>query len=122
MNEDRIEGTAKKVGGGVQETVGNITGDEALEAKGLLNQASGLVQDGYGKVRDKVRVKVKDIIDEAPTTAKTALDTSRDYYQRGSAAVTRSMGDNGALALLAAGAAGAALSWLLFRRRGASDE
>ncbi|HEY0271455.1 MAG TPA: CsbD family protein [Sphingomonas sp.] len=118
MNEDRIEGTAKKVVGAVQETVGDVTGDEALQGKGLLNQAGGVVQDSYGKVRDKV----KDIIDDAPATAKTALDTSRDYYQRGSAAVTRTMGDNGALALLAAGAAGAALSWLIFGRRGGASK
>jgi hypothetical protein len=65
---------------------------------------------------------VKDIIDDAPATAKTAIDTSRDYYQRGSAAVTRTMGDNGALALLAAGVAGAAISWFIFGRGGSSKE
>jgi uncharacterized protein YjbJ (UPF0337 family) len=119
MNKDQIEGTAKKVVGGVQETVGDVIGDDTLQGKGLINQASGIVQDGYGKVREKV----KDIIDDAPVTARSAVDTGRDYYQRGSAAVTRTMGDNGALMLLAAGVAGAALSWLLFRRRsGASDE
>jgi uncharacterized protein YjbJ (UPF0337 family) len=118
VNEDRIEGTAKKLVGGVQETVGDVTGDETLQGKGLLNQAGGIVQDGYGKVRDKV----KDIIDDAPSTAKTAVDTGRDYYQRGSAAVTRTMGDNGALALLAAGVAGAAISWFLFGRRGGSSK
>ncbi len=59
---------------------------------------------------------------DAPATAKTAIDTGRDYYQRGSVAVTRTMGDNGALALLAAGAAGAALSWFLFSRRGTPRE
>jgi uncharacterized protein YjbJ (UPF0337 family) len=116
MNEDQIEGTAKKVVGSVQETVGDITGDEALQGKGLLNQASGIVQDGYGKIREKV----KDIVDDAPATAKAAMDSSRDYYQRGSAAVTRTMGDNGALALLAAGLAGAAISWALFGRKGKS--
>ena len=118
MNEDKIEGTAKKVVGQVQETVGDLTGDDSLQGKGLLNQAGGIVQDGYGKVRDKV----KDIIDDAPASAKTAIDTSRDYYQRGSAAVTQSLGDNGTLALLAAGVAGAVISWFLFGRRGSAKE
>lgn len=118
MNEDRIEGTAKKLVGGAQEAIGDAIGNDRLEAKGLLNQATGVVQDGYGKVRDKVL----DIIDDAPATARDAVDTGRDYYQRGAAAVTRTMGDNTALALLAAGAAGAALSWLMFRRRGAPKE
>jgi LPXTG-motif cell wall-anchored protein len=113
MNEDRIEGTAKKVVGAVQEAAGTVTNDPQVEAKGRLNQTVGTVQDGYGKVRDKVR----DLLDEAPATARDAVDTGRDYYRRGSVAVARTMGDNTALALLAAGAAGAALGWLMFSRR-----
>jgi uncharacterized protein YjbJ (UPF0337 family) len=114
MNEDRIEGTVKKVGGTVQELAGKATNDRELEAKGYLNQALGTVQDGYGKVRDRV----KDIIDDAPETARGAIDTGRDYYRRGSAAVARTAGDNTAMILLAAGVAGAALGWLALSRRG----
>ena len=113
MNEDRIEGAAKKAVGKAQETIGEFAANDQLEAKGRLNQAVGTVQEGYGKVRDKVR----DLIDEAPTAARDAVDTGRDYYRRGTAAVTRTMGDNTGLVLLAAGAAGAALGWLVFNRR-----
>jgi uncharacterized protein YjbJ (UPF0337 family) len=110
MNEDRIEGTAKKVVGSAQEAIGDVAGSEKLEGKGLINQATGTLQDGYGKVREKVR----DLIDEAPATAREAVDTGRDLYARGAAAVTRTAGDNTALAVLAAGVAGAALSWFLW--------
>ncbi len=113
MNDDEIKGTVKKVGGTVQEVAGKVTGDEQLEGKGYLNQAVGTVQDGYGKVREKV----KDLIDDATPVAKDAIDTGREYYRRGTAAVTRTMGDNTALVLLAAGAAGAALGWLAFSKR-----
>jgi uncharacterized protein YjbJ (UPF0337 family) len=113
MNEDRIKGTAKKAVGKAQAKIGEVVANDQLEAKGRINQAVGTVQEGYGKVRDKVR----DLIDEAPTTARDAVDTGRDYYRRGSAAVTRTMGDNTGLVLLAAGAAGAALGWLMFNRR-----
>ena len=118
MNEDRIEGTAKKVIGSAQETIGNVAANDRLEAKGLLNQATGVVQERYGKVREKVR----DIIEDVPGAAREAVDTGRDYYQRGAVAVTRTMGDNTALTLLAAGVAGAALSWLIFRRRDSKSE
>jgi uncharacterized protein YjbJ (UPF0337 family) len=114
MNEDRIEGTARKVVGTAQEVAGKVANDEALEGKGYLNQAAGTLQDGYGKVRGKV----KDLIDDAPTVARGAVDTGRDYVRRGSAAITRTAGDNTALVLMAAGIAGAALGWFALSRRG----
>ena len=114
MNEDRIEGTTRKVAGTVQEVAGKVANDEKLEGRGYLNQAAGTLQDGYGKVRGKV----KDLIDEAPAAARDAVDTGRDYVRRGSAAITRTAGDNSALVLLAAGVAGAALGWFAFSRRG----
>ena len=114
MNEDEIEGTATKPGGSVQEAAGKPTGDERLEARGYLDQALGAVQDGYGKVREKVR----DLIEDAPASAREAIDTGRDYARRGSVAVARTAGDNTALVLLAAGAIGAAIGWLAWSRRG----
>ncbi|WBO24037.1 CsbD family protein [Sphingomonas abietis] len=116
MNEDEIKGTAKKLVGTGQEVVGKVANDEQLEGKGYLNQAVGTVQDGYGKVREKV----KDLIEEAAPTAKGAIDTGRDYVRRGSAAVARTTGDNTALVLLAAGVAGAALGWFALNRKGAA--
>ncbi len=113
MNKDQIEGAAKKTAGAAQENIGEFATNDRLEAKGRINQAVGTVQDGYGKVREKVR----DLIEDAPTAARGAVDTGRDYYRRGTAAVTRTMGDNTGLVLLAAGAAGAALGWLVFSRR-----
>jgi len=113
MNKDRIKGTAKQAEGAVLEKIGEIGGDSQLEARGRIDQAVGTVQEGYGKVRGKVR----GLIEEAPAAARDAVDTGRDYYRRGTAAVTRTMGDNTALVLLAAGAAGAALGWLAFSRR-----
>ena len=55
MDEDRIEGTARNVGGKVQEGVGRITGDEHTRAEGLANQAVGTGQDLYGEAADTAR-------------------------------------------------------------------
>lgn len=113
MNEDEIKGAANKVVGTGQEVIGKAVNDQQLEGKGYLNQALGAVQDGYGKVRDKV----KDIVDDAPATARGAIDTSRDYARRGSVTIARATGDNNVLvAAVAAGIAGLALGWFAWSR------
>ena len=52
MNEDRIAGTARNLGGKVQEGFGRATGDTQTQAEGLANQVSGAAQDLYGRARD----------------------------------------------------------------------
>jgi uncharacterized protein YjbJ (UPF0337 family) len=52
MNEDWMTGTAKNLGGKVQEGFGKVTGDKKTEADGLLNQAEGAVQDLYGQAKE----------------------------------------------------------------------
>jgi uncharacterized protein YjbJ (UPF0337 family) len=52
MNEDRIAGTARNLGGKVQEGYGRVTGDAQSQAEGLMNQAAGAAQDLYGQAKD----------------------------------------------------------------------
>ena len=55
MDEDRIAGTARKLGGKVQEEVGRFTGDTQTQIKGMANQAAGSAQDLYGQAADAAR-------------------------------------------------------------------
>jgi uncharacterized protein YjbJ (UPF0337 family) len=55
MDEDRIAGTARKLGGKVQEDVGRLTGDTQTQLKGMANQAAGAAQDLYGQAADTAR-------------------------------------------------------------------
>jgi uncharacterized protein YjbJ (UPF0337 family) len=55
MDENRIEGTARNVGGKVQEGVSRVTGDARTRAEGLANQAAGTAQDLYGQAADTAR-------------------------------------------------------------------
>ena len=55
MDENRVEGTARKVGGRAQEGVGRLTGDAGARAEGLANQAAGTAQDLYGQAADTAR-------------------------------------------------------------------
>lgn len=55
MDENRVEGTTRDVGGKMQEGVGRMTGDARLHAEGVANQAVGTAQDLYGQAADTAR-------------------------------------------------------------------
>ncbi len=52
MDENRIAGTARNVGGKVEEGIGRVTGDTKMRTEGLVNQAAGAARDLYGQARD----------------------------------------------------------------------
>ena len=52
MDEDRISGTARNLGGKVEEGVGRATGDAKTQIQGKLDQAAGTAQDLYGQAAD----------------------------------------------------------------------
>jgi uncharacterized protein YjbJ (UPF0337 family) len=55
MDENRLEGTARNLGGKIQEGVCRATGDTKAKTEGLLNQAAGTAQDVYGQTADVAR-------------------------------------------------------------------
>jgi uncharacterized protein YjbJ (UPF0337 family) len=55
MDENRLEGTARNLGGKVQEDVGSATGDVTTQAEGMANQEAGAAQDAYGRAADATR-------------------------------------------------------------------
>jgi uncharacterized protein YjbJ (UPF0337 family) len=54
MNDDRIEGAAKNIGGKIKEGAGKLFGDGKMEAEGKAEQVEGRVQNTVGGVRDTV--------------------------------------------------------------------
>jgi uncharacterized protein YjbJ (UPF0337 family) len=74
MNEDRVIGTARNLGGKVQEGVGRVTGDTKSQVEGLVNQAAGAAQDLYGRVKDGAS-------DAAQAVRESAMD-AEDYVRR----------------------------------------
>jgi uncharacterized protein YjbJ (UPF0337 family) len=52
MNEDRIYGTAKNLGGKAEEGFGRVTGDVKSQVQGAAKQAEGAMQDLYGQAKD----------------------------------------------------------------------
>jgi uncharacterized protein YjbJ (UPF0337 family) len=55
MDENRIEGTARNLGGKAQEGLSKVTGNARAQAEGLANQAAGAAQDLYGQAADTAR-------------------------------------------------------------------
>jgi len=52
VNEDRLMGTAKNVGGQVEQAAGRATGDLRSQLQGKASQVEGAVQDLYGQAKD----------------------------------------------------------------------
>jgi uncharacterized protein YjbJ (UPF0337 family) len=52
MDENRIAGTAKNIGGKIEEGAGAVIGDRRTQLQGKLDQASGAAQDLYGQAAD----------------------------------------------------------------------
>lgn len=49
MNDDRISGTAKNIGGKLEEGFGRVAGDPKTLAEGIAKQVSGAAQDVFGQ-------------------------------------------------------------------------
>jgi uncharacterized protein YjbJ (UPF0337 family) len=52
MDEDRVTGTAKHVGGKVEEDFGRIATDTQAQIKRHAKQAAGAAEDHYGQATD----------------------------------------------------------------------
>jgi uncharacterized protein YjbJ (UPF0337 family) len=73
MNEDRVMGTARNLGGQAQEGFGRVTGDAKTQAEGVLNQAAGAAQDLYGQAKDHMS--------EAAEAVRQGAVTAEDYVR-----------------------------------------
>ena len=58
MDDDRVKGAAKNIGGKVKEGVGKATGDTKLRREGQVDQVKGRVQNAVGGVKDEAREKL----------------------------------------------------------------
>jgi uncharacterized protein YjbJ (UPF0337 family) len=55
MDQDRIEGSAKTLGGRMKEFLGRMFGDTKLRAEGKMDQAEGRIQNTVGGLKDSLR-------------------------------------------------------------------
>jgi uncharacterized protein YjbJ (UPF0337 family) len=55
MNKDQVKGTAEKVKGNVNETIGRATGDRKQEVKGDVQQTAGQARKNLGDAKETVK-------------------------------------------------------------------
>ena len=54
MNKDEIDGRAEQLKGKVKKAVGDLTDNKRLHDEGVVDEAAGDVQEGFGRGRRKV--------------------------------------------------------------------
>ena len=94
MDEHRATGTAKHLGGKIEEGIGRVAGDMQTQAKGQAKQMQGAAEDLYGQAKDaagSITDIVRSAIEERPYTgryvrshAKQACRDSSPHCCRGS--------------------------------------
>ncbi len=60
VDEDRIEGAAKNVGGKIKEGLGKALGDEKMRRDGQVDQVKGRAENAIGGIKDKAREELRD--------------------------------------------------------------
>jgi len=58
MNKDQVNGRAETVKGNVKEAAGKLVGNRKLQGEGLVDQAKGKTQAGYGDAKEQVKKAV----------------------------------------------------------------
>ena len=71
MSSDQIAGTAKRMGGKVEETVGRALGDAMSRVEGAAKKAEGAAQELYGKAKDTATSAASSAADMAQDATKT---------------------------------------------------
>jgi uncharacterized protein YjbJ (UPF0337 family) len=59
VDDDRVEGAARNVGGKVKEGVGKVLGDEKLRREGQVDQIKGRAENAIGGIKDSAREKIE---------------------------------------------------------------
>lgn len=60
VDENEVEGTARNIGGKIQDALGGLTGDTDTQAQGKMNQAAGQAQKMIGSFAEDLRDNVAD--------------------------------------------------------------
>ena len=91
MNEDRVVGNAKNLGGQMEEGFGRATGDVKAQVEGKAKQAEDAVQDAYGQVKETASDAVE-AIRESASGAEDFLRTTIEERPYTAAAVALGIG------------------------------
>jgi uncharacterized protein YjbJ (UPF0337 family) len=109
MDYDRIEGSAKDLGGKIEELAGKAINNEETRAEGVGLQIEGKAQNLYGQAEENLRDagdRAERALRETGDIAEKVFDEGRHHARRASNAVERSVDTHPARAVLLALSAG----------------
>jgi uncharacterized protein YjbJ (UPF0337 family) len=69
VDNNRITGSAKQMGGSIKQGVGNLTGDEKLKNEGTLDKLKGKAENVFGSAKDAIKHTLGT---DRPTTGRPA--------------------------------------------------
>jgi uncharacterized protein YjbJ (UPF0337 family) len=78
MDENRIAGTAKNVGGKIEEGLGRAADDAKTQMRGQARQVEGDLQDFYGQAKDtaaSVAATVRDGASDVEDLIRSTIET-----------------------------------------------
>ena len=55
VDKNRVDGSAKNIGGKVKEGIGKVTGDSKMQTEGKADQVEGKIQNAIGGIKDSVK-------------------------------------------------------------------
>jgi uncharacterized protein YjbJ (UPF0337 family) len=91
MNEDRVIGNTKNLGGQVEEGFGRATGDVKTQFQGKAKQMEGALQDVYGQAKDAA-ANAAEAIREGASEADDFLRTTIEQRPYTTAAIALGIG------------------------------
>ncbi|RIY00088.1 CsbD family protein [Aureimonas flava] len=108
MDSNRLEGSAKEMGGKLQGALGDAFGSDKDSAEGRRREFEGSAQNLYGQGRDALREATND----ATRYASDLYENAGAYADRSGRVVRQTVHDNPLSSLLVAGAIGFVLGLL----------
>jgi len=91
MNEDRLTGSAKSVGGQVEEGFGRADGDVKTQLQGKAKQMEGTLQDVYGQAKETA-ASAAEAMRERANEAEDVLRTTIEQRPYTTAAIALGIG------------------------------
>jgi uncharacterized protein YjbJ (UPF0337 family) len=91
MTDDRISGSAKNIGGQVEEGFGRATGDVKTQLQGKARQVEGTLQEVYGQAKETA-ADAADAIRESASEAGDFLRTTIEERPYTTAAIALGIG------------------------------
>lgn len=64
MNRDELDGRVDQVKGRIKQAAGDLTDNEELRDEGIVDEAAGDIQEGFGRGRRKVGEALNDLGDK----------------------------------------------------------